>query len=251
MTAQTKIIFHFDLQNFLSPAYRSGLASVDPGRKASIKDIVESLGLPHTEVGCIISLGRHLTFDHIPGPGEIIHIQPHTPPVDCRQKTLLQARALKEHRFIVDVNVGKLASLLRMLGLDTAYNPKWGDAQIAELAWQEGRIVLSRDKGLLKRKKIEYGRLLRNHQPLQQLKEVLQFYGLQNGFSMFTRCLRCNSKLQPVPKESIQHLLLPKTRKYYDYFCICPDCERIYWQGSHLQRMQHLLQGLQLGSKAF
>ncbi|MFO8033339.1 MAG: Mut7-C RNAse domain-containing protein [Desulfohalobiaceae bacterium] len=247
MLPASRIIFHAELKTLLPAKHQaSGVTSSDPARRASIKDIIESLGVPHTEVGCIIHLGQEVGFEYIPQPGQVLHVHAPKPPVDIKQATLLRPRPLQEPRFLVDVNVGKLARLLRMLGLDTAFDPCWEDAYIAELAWEEGRIVLSRDKGLLKRKKVEFGRLLRSNQPLEQLQEVLHFFGLGNGLRIFTRCLRCNSELQEVDKQSIQHLLLPKTKKYYQEFCICPGCSRIYWQGSHLEKMQNLLQRLQL-----
>ncbi|MFP4629820.1 MAG: Mut7-C RNAse domain-containing protein [Desulfohalobiaceae bacterium] len=239
------IIFHGELLDLLPLAVKPrGLTEIDPERRASIKDIIESLGVPHTEVGCILHLGQELGFGHLPEPGKIIHIHPQQPPLQVAKPTLLRPRPLQDYRFVVDVNVGKLARLLRMLGLDTAYDPGWEDAYIAELAWREGRIVLSRDKGLLKRKKVEFGRLLRSNHPKQQLQEVLDFFGLEQRLKPFSRCLRCNSQLHEVDKQSIQHLLLPKTRKYYYQFCICPGCGRIYWQGSHQERMQDMLQRL-------
>ncbi len=241
--APLTLIFHGELNGLLPASYQNcpGILA-DTRRRASIKDIVESFGVPHTEVGTILHQGQELPFAYIPEASEIIHIQPHQPPVDISSQTLLQPTVLEAHKFVVDVNVGKLARLLRMLGFDTAYQSKWSDSWIAELAWQEGRIVLSRDKGLLKRKKIEYGRLLRSQQPKTQLQEVLSLFALQQEVRLFSRCLRCNCLLQAVRKERIAHLLLPKTKKYFHEFCICPGCERIYWPGSHMQKMQHLVQ---------
>ncbi|EFI33559.1 protein of unknown function DUF82 [Desulfonatronospira thiodismutans ASO3-1] len=205
-------------------------------RRASIKDIIEALGVPHTEVGEIIADEREAGFDHIPSPGEKIVVRSVEAPVDVASSTRLRPEAWPETRFIADVNVGKLAMLLRMLGQDTLWDNSYSDRQVAVLAARERRIVLSRDRGLLKRKEIMHGRLIRACNPDDQLREVARIYGLDLTCS-FSRCLRCNQVLEPVPKSEIIQRLKPRTRKYFDYFEICPGCERIYWRGSHWEKM--------------
>ena len=144
-------------------------------------------------------------------------------------------------RFVVDANVGGLAPLLRTLGLDTAYGRDWDDAYIAGVAREQGRIVLTRDRGLLKRGEVVHGRLVRAREPLGQLAEVLALYGLRGPFKAFGRCLRCNDVLRPVPKAEVLDRLEPLTRKHYDEFCLCPGCGRVYWRGSHHAAMARRL----------
>jgi uncharacterized protein with PIN domain len=137
----------------------------------------------------------------------------------------------------VDVNVGRLAALLRLTGFDTAYDNDLDDRRIAELAQSENRVVLTKNRALLKRNLIIFGRLVRAVLPEDQLTETLQFFGLAGPYNLFSRCLRCNRKLQPVAKAVILHRLEPKTKQYFNTFKTCPDCGRIYWRGSHYDAM--------------
>ncbi len=206
-------------------------------RRASIKDTVESLGIPHTEIGAIRSGGRETDFGFIPEPGQQIQVSEITPPFDVTRPSKLRPAPLPTVRFIVDVNVGRLAALLRLTGFDTAYGNSLDDRDIAELAHGENRVVLTKDRALLKRSKIVFGRLVRAVLPEDQLTETLHFFGLAGPYRLFTRCLRCNRILEPVAKEAILHRLEPKTKKYFNTFKTCPDCDRIYWRGSHCDAM--------------
>ena len=210
-------------------------------RRASIKDIIEALGVPHTEVGKLSLDQEEINFDYLPEGGEKIYVLAHTPPVDVTRPTKLRPVPLPEVKFIVDGNIGKLAMLLRMMGMDTLFEPRLRDEEIALLAHKDGRIVLSRDRGLLKRKNIVYGRLVQALDPDSQLKEVVHFFGLKPK-RLFSRCLRCNELLQPIAKEKILHLLEPRTKKYFYKFYHCPGCYKIYWQGSHWDKMKDRLE---------
>ena len=232
----SKIVLDFDqdLSSYFGvPARKEFLLH----RRASIKDIVEAHGIPHTEVGSIWVDSSEVGFEHIPASGEKIRVNPVQPPVDVSKPTRLRPVPYPEARFVVDVNAGKLAVLLRMLGRDTLWSNSYKDWEVAALASDEQRIVLSRDRGLLKRKEIVHGRLIRSQDPDDQLLEVVRLFGLDQTGN-FSRCLKCNHLLEPVPKSLILHRLKPKTRKYYHYFEICPGCDRIYWQGSHWEKMQ-------------
>ncbi len=233
--------FYGELQDFLPENNENGQITYPIKRKASIKDIIESLGPPHPEIGAIRANGYFIDFQYILKPKDSIHVYPHELPIEVTQGSFLHPNPIQKIRFIVDVNVGKLARLLRMLGSDTAYNWKWRDGYIADLAYKEGRIVLSKDHGLLKRKAVTWGRLIRSDNPTEQLQEVIQVFGLTKPFNLFSRCLRCNTILSPVDKSKILHLLEPKTKKYFNHFHICPSCKRIYWPGSHQEKMKEWL----------
>jgi hypothetical protein len=235
------ISFHGDLKHFLPPDKDSGLIQVRLERRTSVKDLIEACGPPHTEIGELRVQDRPADFGHIVSPGETIEVQPHTPPVNPFQPTLLRPTALSGLRFVVDVNVGKLSPLLRMLGFDTAYHWTWRDRTIADMAESQGRIVLTRDLGLLKRKKIVWGRLIRGKTPEEQLPEVLDLFGLQGPFRLFSRCLNCNVLLEDVDKADIVDRLEPKTKLYFNHFRICPSCGRIFWRGSHHEKMIQFL----------
>ncbi|NOX79827.1 MAG: hypothetical protein GXP57_01815 [Deltaproteobacteria bacterium] len=141
----------------------------------------------------------------------------------------------------MDVNVGKLARLLRMAGFDTLYDRCWKDDKLVALCCRERRILLTRDLGLLQRKQVEFGRYIRALGPSEQLLEVIGLLGLERHVVPFSRCMVCNCPLQPIAKEKINHRLQPLTRKYYNSFSRCPGCRRIYWPGSHLDGMRQLL----------
>ena len=173
---------------------------------------------------------------------------PLQPPVDVTTPSRLRPQPFQDIRFVADVNVGKLASFLRMLGFDTYYRPDLQDAECARLAAAEQRIVLTKDAKLLKRKLIVHGHLVREVHPRRQLQEVVHFYGLDSSLAPFSRCLRCNALLEPIDKEAVLHRLEPLTKKYYDRFHRCPGCDQIYWSGSHREKMEHLLAALNLKS---
>ncbi|MBW1867151.1 MAG: Mut7-C RNAse domain-containing protein, partial [Deltaproteobacteria bacterium] len=161
-------------------------------------------------------------------------------PFDITRKTRLRPHPFDTIRFVADVNVGKLAKLLLTLGFDTEYSNGFSDDTVAEIAFRNKRVVLTRDTSLLKRKKVIFAKRIRQERPKSQLKEVLEYFGLDKGpFEFLSRCTTCNRKLQPIQKQTIVHRLEPKTRKYYDTFKICPGCCRIFWQGSHYEDMKN------------
>ncbi|MCP3952243.1 MAG: hypothetical protein GY697_08515 [Desulfobacterales bacterium] len=230
-------MFSPGLQALLRTRVRKDSIEYPLERRASVKDVVESIGIPHTEVGAIRVAGRETDFGFIPEPRQKLKVNEVDPPFDVTRSTRLRPDPIPAVRFVVDVNVGRLAALLRLTGFDAAYENGLHDNQIAELAHHENRIVLSKDRALMKRSKIVFGRLVRAVQPEAQLIETLRFFGLTGPYNLFSRCLRCNRKLQPVAKAAILHRLEPKTKRYFNTFKTCPDCDRIYWRGSHCDAM--------------
>ncbi len=211
-------------------------------RRASIKDILESIGIPHTEIHRILTAGQELSFSYIPEGGEILDIHSPDGPIDVTLASVLRPEPFPGPAFIVDISTGKLARLLRMAGIDTWYEPDIDQAELSRKAIEARRIVLSRSRSLLMRKEIMWGHLVRSQKPADQFKEVWRLFGLQDHARPFSRCMECNSLLDKVDKELIMHRLKPLTKRYYDLFYICPTCKRIYWQGSHFNRMNRLLQ---------
>ncbi|MDY7001473.1 MAG: Mut7-C RNAse domain-containing protein [Thermodesulfobacteriota bacterium] len=243
--------FHEGIKELLRPGNREGGFFCPVSRRASVKDVIESLGVPHTEVGRITLDGLEKDFSYLPAEGDILDVYAIKPPLDVTSACLLRPRPLQKISFVVDVNVGKLARLLRLLGLDAAYDYLWRDTKIAHVAASQGRVALSRDRSLLKRKKVEFGRLIRAGHPQDQLLEVLSFFGIKGPFKTFSRCLHCNLELAPVDKAEILHRLEPLTKKYFHVFHICPGCGRIYWPGSHHEKMLDWLEGVGLGAEEF
>lgn len=240
--------FHNDLKDFLTQSNRAAPGPAPMDRRASLKDAIESFGPPHTEIGRITFNGRDADFTTILTPGARIEVFPIETPHDPRRSSLLRP-ALQcggDLRFVCDANVGKLASLLRLLGLDTAYDFHMDDPELAELAVREQRILLTKDRQLLKRSNVIHGRLVRDETPERQLLETLGFYGLRGPFAPFSRCLRCNTPLHPISKDKILHRLEPLTKKYFHVFHHCADCDKIFWAGSHHERLLERLDKLGL-----
>lgn len=211
-------------------------------RRASIKDIIEALGIPHTEVGKIVTAGGECAFDALPEAGEQYTILPTSADSPVTRPTLLRPGALSDLLFMVDNNVGKLARLLRMVGYDAMSVPDLPLRQVARMAVEEHRILLTRNRDLLKVKEVVFGHLLRSQEPELQFLEVADLYNLDCDKAPFSRCLECNELLTVVEKEKIINRLEPLTKKYYNNFRICPGCELIYWRGSHWENMRKKLQ---------
>lgn len=239
---QLRLNFHGDLQELLLKESRQQKELHYPLlRKASIKDIIEALGIPHTEVGSITKASRQLDFSYIPQPGDNLDITANSAQFPPTRPTVLRPVPLPSYRFLVDVNVARLAGLLRMVGLDTVSVLEVPELvskrDVAEAGAASRRILLSRDRELLKLREAIFGRLVRTQQPVEQLTEVITFYRLAKLMSPFSRCLKCNHLLDPVSKEAVIDLLEPLTKKYYHVFKQCSSCSSIYWKGSHHARM--------------
>lgn len=248
------LFFEGELVGLLTCAHQFGIVRYPANRAASIKDVIEAIGVPHTEVHAIRMNEREYDFSLQLTPDARIAFLPAklTPdyPVDVTRATLLRP-ALGDLRFLVDENVARLALLLRALGFDAAYHRTWDDEHIAELAVKEGRVVLSRDRALLKRSAIEHGRLIRSQVVDEQLQEVLGHFRVTNRVRAFSRCLRCNVITESVDKAEILHLLEPKTRIRYKSFRCCPVCKRIYWHGTHYERLMARFTALGIDMRHF
>ena len=247
MSAGLLLTLHGDLAALLLRKYRPDAEIRYPlSRQASIKDILEAVGIPHTEVGAIEKQTEQLRFSYLPEPGEKFDIHPIPAGAAALQPSVLRPDPPAVVRFLVDINVARLASLLRMAGFDTVSVSEAEEVtskrEIALFSARSGRILLSRDKELLKHREVTFGRLVRNQESTAQLYEIVDFYGLQSGLAPFSRCLRCNGLLQVVDKERVMDRLEPLTKKYYYNFRQCGSCSQVYWKGSHHERMIALLE---------
>ncbi len=208
-------------------------------RRASIKDILESLGIPHTEIGKIMLDGREQAFDKIAEDGEHFEIHPLSPTRPPTVATHLRPVPLAGCIFLVDINVARLGGLLRMAGIDAeAVEPESANPETVLRAIREKRILLTRNRDLLKHRELVFGHLVRNQEPDQQLREIVDLYGLMDQLQPFSRCIACNDLLVEVEKSAVLDRLLPLTKKYYDHFQQCSGCGKIYWHGSHHEKME-------------
>ena len=234
--------FYEELNDFLPPERRKVQFHYSLERKASIKDVIESLGVPHTEVELILVNGRSVDFSYGVQHNDHISVYPVFESIDISPLLKVRNKPLRDCRFVLDCNLGRLARYLRLLGFDCLYRNDFADAEIADIGSRQHRIVLTRDRRLLHRKIITHGYFVRSDQPRRQVKEVLQRFDLHRLVAPFTRCSRCNGLVSVVPKDQIEERLEPLTRIHYDDFRMCDNCGQIYWQGSHQNNARELIQ---------
>lgn len=212
-----------------------------------IKDAIEALGVPHTEVDAILANGRPVGFDYQLQPGDSIEVYPVFAPVPAQPLFRLSPSPPDPATFIVDVHLGKLARRLRLLGFDCTYDNHYDDAEIILLACDHERIILTRDRGLLKHRQVLHGYLVRADTVADQVREVLARYRLRAQIRLWRRCMRCNGLLEPIEKSAVEHRLERKTRLYYKDFHRCSACDRLYWPGSHYAGIQRWLKSVGVG----
>lgn len=229
--------FYEALNDFLPKERRNIIFPWQFTGTPSIKDAIEAIGVPHTEVDLIIVNGKSVGFNHLVYGGEYICVYPLFVSLDNKPVVHLGAKPLRESKFVVDVNLGKLASKLRLLGFDTLYRNDFLDSEIIKLSLREQRIILTRDKGILKYTAVTHGYWVRDNNPQRQLKEVVYRYQLHNFFRPLTRCSYCNAQLKPIDKAVIKERIPDDTWQYYNDFMFCSGCQKIYWKGSHYLRI--------------
>ncbi len=213
-------------------------------RKASVKDMIESFNVPHTEVEQISVNGAPTDFNYIVQDGDRIEVFPIGENFSTMPAAQLRPLLSQPPQFVVDSNLGRLARYLRLLGFDCLYCNDYSDDMVARIAGEQQRVVLTRDRSLLHRKIVIHGYFVRADKPKIQTREVLKRFALFSLIKPLTHCTHCNGVLAETGKSRIEHRLEPLTRQYYDKFLMCPDCNRIYWQGSHSKRIKQLLDEL-------
>ena len=241
MPQQITIRFYEELNDFLMPELQKTDFNVELKKDRSVKDLIESIGIPHTEIDLIIVNGESVDFSYQVQAGDRISVYPVFESLDISPLKHCQPQPLRHTRFILDVHLGRLAAYLRMLGFDTLYKNDYDDPTLADISANEHRILLTCDRLLLMRKQISHGYFVRNRLPQQQLLEILSRFDLYDNLKPFTRCMHCNGKTQQVDKQHIETQLLPKTKKYYHDFFQCESCKKIYWKGSHYLKMQQMI----------
>ena len=236
MSCQVTLQFDEELRCLLRRRELRASVRVCLDRRACVKDLIESVGIPHTEVGEVRIGNSPVGFGGVPETGTAVAVTAPAVPFDATRPSLLRPDPLEPVRFIVDENVERLGRLLRLAGVDTSPSGRVPDQMLADRAVREGRIVLTRDRLLLMRSSITWGRLVRAAAPWDQLGEVVRFFGLGPLVDPFSRCPVCNGVLAAVPPDEVEDLLEPLTKRYYHRFRRCPGCGRVYWAGSHHAR---------------
>ena len=208
----------------------------------TVKDMIEGFGVPHTEVDLITANGRSVDFSYQVQNGDRIAVYPVFESFDIAREQRLRPKPLRNPAFILDVHLGKLAAYLRMLGFDAAYERSLADAELAHISASEHRILLTRDRGLLKHRAITHGYWVRETNSRRQIEEVIHRFDLRHNIRPFTRCMACNGILETISQDRAQTLVPKHSLAGYKEFHHCRNCGRVYWKGSHYLRMRRWIE---------
>jgi len=236
--------FYEELNDFLpADQYKTSFRTPFFGNP-SVKDTIQAIGVPHTAIDLVLVDGQSVNFSHRLRGGERVAVYPVFERLDISPVIRLRPRPLRHTRFILDVHLGKLVRYLRMLGFDAAYDRDWDDSMIIDLSLRHERIILTRDLGILKQNRVTHGYWLRHHEPRQQLQEILLALDLFRQLKPFTRCMVCNGRIHPAEKAVIRGQIDPDIFQRFGEFRQCEDCRKIYWRGSHYEKMLRLVNKL-------
>jgi hypothetical protein len=233
--------FYARLNDFLPPERRHVSFTRRFMLTATVKDMIEALGIPHPEVGLILVDGQPAGFGHLVGDRERIAVYPPFEALPLPDAVRVGHEPAPEPRFVLDRHLGRLARYLRLLGLDAAYPNDRSDDELAEISVTEARVLLSRDIGLLKRGSVTHAYFLRETDPRRQVVEVVRRFGLAGSLSPFSRCMCCNDVLEPAGKQAVAGRVPPLAWGRHDEFRVCAGCDRVYWEGTHYERLRRLV----------
>jgi hypothetical protein len=233
---KVRLRFHGDLNVFLGSKTDDAVIERPLSEKTSIKDVIESCGVPHPEVDLILVDDQPVGFGHTVAADAKVEVFA----VENRDtnNTATRLRAVGITKFVADGHLGSLTRNLRLLGFDVAYQRNADDRQLLEVMARENRALLTRDRRLLMHGIVQHGYYPRSQNADEQTIEVVRRFDLSELIAPFTRCLRCNAPLEEAAKADVIDKLEPLTKIYYDQFRRCPDCEQIYWSGSHFPKLQ-------------
>jgi len=233
--------FYAELNDFIAAHRCQREFAIDCAADASVKHVIEAIGVPHTEIDLILINGISTGFDQRLQPGDRVSVYPKFEAFDISAMLRLRAHPLRVTRFVADAHLGGLARLLRMAGFDTLYTNPLDDAMIERIAERDGRIVLTRDRELLKRRSISHGCYVHALKPDRQLGEIFARLDLASSMRPFSLCLDCNAPLRSIDKALVEPALPPRVRERFQRFSTCDVCQRVFWEGSHWQRMRERL----------
>ncbi len=234
------IRFYEELNDFLPEDQRKNAFAVQFAPGCTIKALVEDLGVPHTEIDLVLANGESVAFDFRLGDGDHVSVFPVFESWDLTGLSRVRPTPLRETRFALDVHLGKLARLLRRFGFDASYRNTAADEEIVREARRERRIILTRDRGLLKRRAVTHGYLVRSSLPQEQLAEVIRRFDCRGQVRMFTRCIECNRPLTRIDAKEAAARVPAVVAAAYSDFSACEGCGRVFWRGSHWERMKKL-----------
>ncbi len=227
------------LRNFPIPDGRQSL-ELTFELKPSVKDLIESKGIPHTAIFRLEINGKEEFFDYNLQDGDQVTAYPFEETDSDQWEPIF----LRPSAFIADVHLGKLAKSLRLLGFDTSFDNNWDDPSIIRQSNQQRRMILTRDIEMLKNGKARYGYWIRSTDPDEQIRELFNRFSLANNIHPFSRCMKCNGKLCKVPLDHVQDKVPPKVKNWHSDFWECDSCGQVYWQGSHFEKLNKKVEEL-------
>jgi uncharacterized protein len=238
--------FYEELNDFLPSTERKKRFEHSFIDRTSVKDMIESFGVPHTEIDLILVNGNSVDFSYLVNNGDDISVYPTFESLDITNLQRLRAKPLRKPKFILDVHLGTLAKYMRMLGFDTLYKNNYKDEEIVKISLKESRAILTKDRGILKRSEVTHGYWIRNTKTDEQIIEVIKRFDLKSQIKEFSRCLLCNSPLKKISKEKVIDRLPRKVKEYQQEFYYCKNCEKVFWKGSHYTKMKGIIEQLRL-----
>ena len=239
--AVARLRFYAELNDYLPVQLRQHEIAAPFTTPCPVRHLIETWGVPHTEIELILIDGTSVDFEAHVQDGDRISIYPVFESVDVTQLVRLRPRPLREPRFLADAQLGRLARYLRLLGFDTRYENAIDDRELVRHARDEHRIILSRDLGLMMRREVTHGCHIRTDDPIAQLVQVIRRCDLTHMTAPFTRCMECNGGIDSIDKAQVAAELPARTSAAFDAFWRCRDCRRIYWKGSHYQRLEQFV----------
>ncbi len=251
---QVSLRFYQELNDFLKPELRKKEFNYKFKNQRSVKDLIESFGIPHVEVDLILVNGKSVDFDYIVKNNDRISVYPMFERFDITGLTRVRPKPLRNPGFVLDVHLGKLGRKLRMLGFNADYKKFRNDDMLAEISEKKGRVLLTRDRQLLMRKNITHGLYVRSTDPDEQVKEVVERLDLYRLIKPFSRCMACNGDLQPLKYgsnefEKLKKRIPPGVREWCREYYRCNSCGKIFWKGSHFQKMDRFIEELSRAPK--
>jgi uncharacterized protein with PIN domain len=236
--------FYEELNDFLPPEKKKKNLPYNFKGNPAVKDAIEAFGVPHTEIDLIVANGLSVGFDYQLQHDDAISVYPVFESFNISPLVKLRSQPLRSIKFVLDVHLGKLMRILRMLGFDSVYRNDFNDEEIISLALKENRIILTRDRGILKNKSVTHGYCIRSTRPLTQVVEVIRRFDLTGQVKPFNRCICCNGVIRPVEKTEILQELPKKVAEDFKEFYQCRGCGKVYWQGSHYERMRKKIEAI-------
>jgi len=237
MLKKVTLRFYEELNDFLPSNKKKKRFEHSFIDRTSVKDLIESLGIPHTEIDLILVNGNSVDFSYLVNDGDDISGYPMFESLDITNLQHLRAKPLRKPKFILDVHLGTLAKYMRMLGFDTLYKNDYIDEEIVKISLKEKRAILTKDRGILKRSEVTHGYWIRSTKTDTQIIEVIKRFDLKEQIKELSRCLLCNSLLKKISKEKIIDRLPRKVKEFQNEFYCCKHCDKIFWKGSHYAKM--------------